>query len=62
MTYELLVQNGNTFVSHIANSIDLRTRLLTAQYLVYCVAELRALNARADRAARAFGGRTVNPE
>jgi hypothetical protein len=43
-TYELLVQNCNTFVSHIAELIDLRTPLLTAQFPVYYVAELRALN------------------
>jgi hypothetical protein len=45
-TYELLVQNCNSFVGHMADAIDLRTPLLTAQYPVNYVAELRALNSR----------------
>ena len=45
-TYELVVRNCNTFVSLIASSIGLRTPMVTAQYPVRYVAELRALNSR----------------
>ena len=42
--YELVVQNCNNFVGEIAASVGLRTPLITAQYPVGYVAELRALN------------------
>jgi hypothetical protein len=45
-TYELLVRNCNNFVSQIASSVGLRTPLITAQYPVRYVRELRALNVR----------------
>jgi hypothetical protein len=45
-TYELLVQNCNNFVGQIAESAGLRTPMITAQYPVRYVAELRALNSR----------------
>jgi hypothetical protein len=45
-TYELLTYNCNSFVRQIASSVGLRTPLLTAQYPVHYVAELRALNSR----------------
>jgi len=45
--YELVAHNCNNFVSEIANSVGLRTPLITAQYPVSYVAELRALNAPA---------------
>ena len=43
--YELVVHNCNSFVSEIASSVGLRTPLITAQYPVGYVTELRALNA-----------------
>ena len=43
--YELVVHNCNNFVSEIASSVGLRTPLITAQYPVGYVTELRALNA-----------------
>jgi hypothetical protein len=43
--YELVIHNCNNFVSEIASSVGLRTPLLTAQYPVGYVTELRALNA-----------------
>jgi hypothetical protein len=43
--YGLVVQNCNSFVSEIANSVGLRTPLITAQYPVGYVTELHALNA-----------------
>jgi len=45
-TYELLVQNCNNFVGQIAASIGLRTPMITAQFPVRYVTELRALNSR----------------
>ena len=42
--YELVVRNCNSFVSEIAVSVGLRTPMITAQYPVHYVAELRALN------------------
>ena len=42
--YELVVHNCNNFVGEIAASVGLRTPLITAQYPVGYVAELRALN------------------
>jgi hypothetical protein len=45
-TYELLLQNCNNFVGQIAASVGLRTPLVTAQYPVRYVTELRALNSR----------------
>lgn len=45
-TYELLLRNCNSFVGEIAGSVGLRTPMLTAQYPVRYVAELRSLNAR----------------
>jgi hypothetical protein len=44
--YDLLVHNCNNFVSEIASSVTLRTPMLTAEYPVNYVAELRALNSR----------------
>ena len=44
--YELLLRNCNGFVGQIAGSVGLRTPMLTAQYPIRYVAELRSLNAR----------------
>jgi hypothetical protein len=44
--YELLLRNCNGFVSQIAGSVGLRTPMVTAQYPVRYVAELRSLNSR----------------
>jgi hypothetical protein len=44
--YELLLRNCNSFAGQLAGSIGLRTPVLTAQYPVRYVAELRRLNAR----------------
>jgi len=43
-TYELLVRNCNSFVSEVAGAAGLRTPLLTAQFPVWYIAELRTLN------------------
>jgi hypothetical protein len=43
--YELVVHNCNSFVSEIASSVGLRTPLITAQYPVGYVTELRTFNA-----------------
>jgi hypothetical protein len=43
-TYEIVVRNCNNFLSQIASVVGLRTPLVTAQYPVRYVAELRALN------------------
>ena len=45
-SYELVVHNCNSFVSEIASSVGLRTPLISAQYPVHYVAELRSLNSR----------------
>lgn len=45
-TYGLLGPNCNSFVGDVANSIGLRTPMMTAQYPVNYVSELRALNSR----------------
>ena len=45
-TYDLFVHNCNGFVGQIANSVDLRTPMMTAQLPIRYVAELRALNSR----------------
>ena len=45
-TYELLVRNCNNFLSEIASSAGLRAPIVTAQYPVHYVADLRALNSR----------------
>src|SRR5262245_5987927 len=45
-TYHLLTQNCNNFVSEIAHSVHLRTPMITVQYPVHYMAELRALNSR----------------
>ncbi len=45
-TYDLLVHNCNGFAGQIANSVGLRTPVITAQYPMRYVAELRALNYR----------------
>jgi hypothetical protein len=42
--YELVVHNCNSFVGEIARSVGLRAPLITVQYPVQYVAELRALN------------------
>ena len=42
--YELVVHNCNSFVSEIARSVGLQAPIITAQYPVRYVAELRALN------------------
>jgi hypothetical protein len=42
--YELVVHNCNNFVSEIANSVGLQAPLITAQYPVDYITELRALN------------------
>jgi hypothetical protein len=46
-TYELLMRNCNNFVCAIAASIGLRTPMVTVQYPVRYVTDLRALNSRA---------------
>jgi hypothetical protein len=43
-TYEIVVRNCNNFVGQIASVVGLRTPLVTAQYPVRYVTELRALN------------------
>jgi hypothetical protein len=43
-TYELLVRNCNSFVSEVADAAGLRTPLVTAQFPVWFIAELRRLN------------------
>ena len=43
--YEFVVHNCNNFVSEIASSVGLHAPLITAQYPVGYVTELRALNA-----------------
>jgi hypothetical protein len=43
-TYELLVRNCNNFLGEIASSAGLRTPIVTAQYPIHYVADLRALN------------------
>ena len=43
-SYELVIHNRNGFVSEIATSLGLRIPVVTAQYPVRYVAELRALN------------------
>jgi hypothetical protein len=45
VTYDLFTQNCNNFVSEIAETIGLRTPMITVQYPIHYVAELRALNA-----------------
>ena len=45
-TYDLLVHNCNGFVGQIANSVGLRTPMMTAQLPIRYVAELRGLNSR----------------
>src|SRR5262245_772715 len=45
--YELVVHNCNSFVGEVAGSVGLRTPLITAQYPVSYVADLRALNSSA---------------
>ena len=45
-TYEVLLQNCNSFVGQIAASVGLRTPLVAAQFPVRYVTELRALNSR----------------
>ena len=45
-TYELFVRNCNDFLSEIASSAGLRAPIVTAQYPVHYVADLRALNSR----------------
>ena len=45
-TYGLLGPNCNSFVGDVADSIGLRTPIMTAQYPVHYVSELRALNSR----------------
>jgi len=45
-TYELLVRNCNNFLDEIASSAGLRTPIVTAQYPVDYVTDLRALNSR----------------
>jgi len=44
--YELLLRNCNSFAGQIAGSIGLRTPMVTAQYPVRYVAELRNINSR----------------
>jgi hypothetical protein len=44
-TYDLLAQNCNNFAGEIANSLGLRTPMITVQYPVTYIAELRSLNA-----------------
>lgn len=43
-TYDILAQNCNNFVSEMASSFGLRTPMMTVQYPVHYVADLRALN------------------
>jgi hypothetical protein len=43
-TYQLLVQNCNSFVGEIAIAAGLRTPVLTAQFPVWYIEELQALN------------------
>jgi hypothetical protein len=43
-TYELLLRNCNNFLGEIASSVGLRTPIVTAQYSVHYVTDLRALN------------------
>jgi hypothetical protein len=45
-TYELFVRNCNNFLAEIASSAGLRTPIITAQYPVHYVMDLRALNSR----------------
>jgi hypothetical protein len=45
-TYELFMRNCNNFVSEIAASIGLRTPMVTVQYPVRYVTDLRTLNSR----------------
>ena len=45
-TYGLLGPNCNSFVGDVAASIGLRTPIMTAQYPVNYVSELRAFNSR----------------
>jgi hypothetical protein len=45
-TYELVVRNCNSFVSRIADTVGLHVPMVTAQFPVHYVAELRALNSR----------------
>jgi hypothetical protein len=45
-TYELLVRNCNSFTGEIAASVGLRTPMVTVQYPVRYVTDLRALNSR----------------
>jgi len=45
-TYELLLSNCNSFVSEIASAVGLRAPLISAQFPVGYVGELRALNTR----------------
>ena len=45
-TYDLLVRNCNNFLGEIASSAGLRTPMITAQFPVHYVADLRALNSR----------------
>ena len=42
--YELILHNCNSFVGEVARSVGLQAPLITAQYPVHYVAELRALN------------------
>ena len=42
--YNFLTQNCNNFVAEIANSLDLRTPMITVQYPVDYIVELRSLN------------------
>jgi hypothetical protein len=43
-TYELLIRNCNNFVGEIDASVGLRTPMVTVQYPVRYVTDLRALN------------------
>jgi hypothetical protein len=45
-TYELVFRNCNDFLREIANAAGLSTPIVTAQYPVHYVAELRTLNSR----------------
>jgi hypothetical protein len=45
-TYELAFRNCNDFLREIASSAGLSTPIVTAQYPVHYVAELRTLNSR----------------
>jgi uncharacterized protein (DUF2126 family) len=44
--YQLLVRNCNNFLAEIASSAGLRAPIVTVQYPVDYVADLRALNSR----------------